>query len=455
MSSPRPVPVTDRPRAPAPVINAPRQGSAPFLPPLAPVGVTTLSLGWKFAFGFFASIFVSGFLPFVLNVQENPRDLALYIACVVIVAGGAASYFWVSLVGTIRRVTEHAEVFSSGDLTRLVQVPPRLLPDETVELTMSMNRMVASLRELVGRIQISADSVSSSSDHLSHAAGDVNASGREIVEKMEEIAASSERQRELAEGTQERVRQMARSLGSAAGGARAASESAARAEQAAHDGRHLSHSTLEKLKVVFDRLERSSAEVSRFGEKSAEIEKIVAVITNIASQTNLLALNATIEAARAGEAGRGFAVVAEEVRKLAESSAKAAEQIATLIEDVREESRRVIDAVSESVRNIAEGHTDLSAIGDTIERIAGDVQAAATKVRDIRETTEEMSTEAKGLVEAADAISGLARSNAMATERVQHAVEEQTGNLEEMANSAANLSQLSVEMQKAAANFRL
>lgn len=454
MSRPRPAPVTDsRPRAQASLVAPSRPGtqSIPVLTPPA----ATLSLGLKFAVGFFASILVAGFLPFVLRIQESPRDVAIYVGAVALVAGGSSLYFWFSLVGTIRRVTEQAEIFSSGDLTRLVAVPNLIFPDETVELTTSMNRMVSSLRELVGRIQISSEAVSSSSDLLSNTAGDVNASAREIVGKMEEIAVSSERQKELSEGSQERVRLMARNLGTAAGGARAASESAARAEQAAHDGRHLSHATLEKLKVVFDRLERSSTEVSRFGEKSAEIEKIVAVITNIASQTNLLALNATIEAARAGEAGRGFAVVAEEVRKLAESSAKAAEQIAALIEDVREESRRVIEAVQESVRNIAEGHTDLSAIGETIERIAGDVQAAATKVRDIRETTEEMSSEAKGLVDAADAISGLARSNAMATERVQHAVEEQTTRLSEMATSAENLSQLSVEMQRAAANFRL
>ena len=312
-----------------------------------------------------------------------------------------------------------------------------------------------SARDLVGRIQASSQVVSSSVEQLSATVVDVNASAREVASKMEEIAAGSERQRELAEGAQERVRSMAQSLNQAASGARAASESAQRAEQATHDGRQLSRATLDKLKLVFERLERSSIEVSRFGEKSAEIEKIVGVITNISSQTNLLALNATIEAARAGEAGRGFAVVAEEVRKLAESSAKAAEQIAALIEDVREESRRLIEAVQESVNIIAEGHTDLSSIGQTIERIAVDVGAASSKVRDIRETTEEISAAAKGLVDAADAISGLARSNAMATNKVSRSMEEQSGRLQEMAGSASTLSGMSMEMQRAAANFRL
>ncbi len=414
-----------------------------------------MSLGWKLAFFFFLSVGVAGVGPFVLENREDPKQLAGYLILTVLVAVGSAAYFWRNFVGTIQRVTDHAEVFSSGDLTRQVAVPGRWYPDETVELTTSINRMVGSLRELVGRIQVSAEAVSASADHLSSSSQNVHGSAREIAGKVEEISRGSERQKELAEGTQEKVRAIAKSVAGAAGGARTASESAARAEQAAHDGRHLSRATLDKLKIVFDRLEHSSVEVARFGEKSAEIEKIVAVITNIASQTNLLALNATIEAARAGEAGRGFAVVAEEVRKLAESAAKAAEQIAALIEDVREESRRVIETVQESVRTIAEGHTDLSTIGQTIDRIAADVQTAAAKVRDIRETTEEVNAEARGLVESADAISGLARNNAQATERVSDAVEGQTAKLQEMLESAVNLQNVAVEMQKASANFRL
>jgi methyl-accepting chemotaxis protein len=416
-----------------------------------------MSLAFKFLALFFVTILVAAGgsqLPSVRGGDtEGPR--IIWLLAVAICGFGSSIYFFRNIVGTIKRVREQTEIFSSGDLTRSVAVPRRIWSDETVELTLSINQMLGSLRELVGRIQNASEAVSTSADHLSGAARNVKESANEIGVQVDEIARGSERQKELAEGTQEKVRTIAKNLSGAAGGARAASESAARAEQAAHEGRNLSRATLDKLKAVFERLEHSSVEVGRFGEKSAEIEKIVAVITNIASQTNLLALNATIEAARAGEAGRGFAVVAEEVRKLAESSAKAAEQIATLIEDVREESRRVIDAVQESVRTIAEGHTDLSAIGQTIDRIAVDVQTAAAKVRDIREGTEEVSNEAKGLVEAADAISGLARNNAIATERVSDRIDEQNSKLEEMASASENLSSLSVEMQRAAANFRL
>ena len=407
MSS-RPVPVSEQPHAAAKSAPA-RNGhvAAPVtIPSTSPVSG---ALGLP-VFVVIVSIAIAVITPLYLPVHEKTSAAFAYVAIVALLSLVSGAYFYLSF---------------------------------------------RAAREVVGRIQGSSIVVSTSVDQLSSTVTDVNLSAREVASRMEEIAAGSERQRELAEGAQDRMRSMAQSMGQAASGARAASESAQRAEQATHDGRQLSRATLDKLKLVFERLERSSVEVSRFGEKSAEIEKIVGVITNISSQTNLLALNATIEAARAGEAGRGFAVVAEEVRKLAESSAKAAEQIAALIEDVRDESRRLIEAVQESVNIIAEGHTDLSAIGQTIDRISTDVGQAASKVRDIRETTEDLSSAAKGLVDTADAISGLARSNAMATEKVSRAMEEQSGRLQEMASAAATLNGLSLEMQRAAANFRL
>lgn len=412
MSS-RPVPVSEhsqKPQGSGTAMNG--RGAAPapsiVMPPPSPT-IASGALGLP-AFVVLLSILIAVLTPLFLPVGDTAGATAAYVGIVAVLTFVSAAYFWVSF---------------------------------------------RAARDVVGRIQASSVVVSTSVDHLTGTVADANLYAREVAGKMEEIAAGSERQRELAEGAQERMRGMAQSLGSAASGARAASESAQRAEQATHDGRQLSRATLDKLKLVFDRLERSSVEVSRFGEKSAEIEKIVGVITNISSQTNLLALNATIEAARAGEAGRGFAVVAEEVRKLAESSAKAAEQIAALIEDVRDESRRLIEAVQESVNIIAEGHTDITAIGQTIDRISVDVVAAAGKVRDIRETTEELSQSAKALVDTADAISGLARSNAMATDKVSRSMEDQSGRLQEMAASASTLNTVSLEMQRAASNFRL
>ena len=109
------------------------------------------------------------------------------------------------------------------------------------------------------------------------------------------------------------------------------------------------------MKAIHEVVQNSTREVTELGDRSKAIGKVVDVITQIADQTNLLALNAAIEAARAGEYGRGFAVVAEEVKKLADGSAEAANQIAVIIREIQKEISRVVTTMSEGAEKVSEG----------------------------------------------------------------------------------------------------
>jgi methyl-accepting chemotaxis protein len=224
---------------------------------------------------------------------------------------------------------------------------------------------------------------------------------------------------------------------------------------AAQTGGVAAERAAEKIRSVFESMERAGELVLHFGEKMGEIHKIVDVITNVAQQTNLLALNATIEAARAGEAGRGFAVVAEEVRKLAEGSARSADQIATLIEALGHESEKVVSAVAHSTRDLADGREVVSEIVRTLDGIKAMAVTGAARVQQISQGVKAQLGAAEEMVKAMENISEVAENNAAATEQVSAATEEQSGTIHDMAQSAQDLAQLGRRLEAAVLRFKL
>ncbi|NJE02531.1 methyl-accepting chemotaxis protein, partial [Thermococcus sp. JdF3] len=125
--------------------------------------------------------------------------------------------------------------------------------------------------------------------------------------------------------------------------------------------------------------------VTKVAEMSRSIEEITNVITNIAEQTNLLALNAAIEAARAGEAGRGFAVVAQEIRKLAEESKQAADNIKNIIDQITAEIRDAVDSTRRGVTVVGESAETLRETTNYLTNIADLLQDASGRMGEVKE----------------------------------------------------------------------
>lgn len=111
------------------------------------------------------------------------------------------------------------------------------------------------------------------------------------------------------------------------------------------------HSLISGIEKLAVGNQKSLETVKILEENAVKVEQIIQLVGDIATQTNLLALNASIEAARAGEHGKGFAVVAEEVRKLADESAKAVQGISELIKNIQEEVRNVVSQISNQVES--------------------------------------------------------------------------------------------------------
>jgi methyl-accepting chemotaxis protein len=185
----------------------------------------------------------------------------------------------------------------------------------------------------------------------------------------------------------------------------------------------------------------SARQVQELSRLSEPITDFIDLIRQISSQTNLLALNAAIEAARAGEHGRGFAVVAEEVRRLADSSATAAEEVAKTVQFIRNQVRDVTETMDVGSARVHGIEAVATAAARALEDIAAAVHEVHTAASEVVREAEANRGIVAQLGERTQEVSHAATEHASASEEVTAAAEEQTASTEEMAAAAGDLLQ--------------
>ncbi len=268
--------------------------------------------------------------------------------------------------------------------------------DEMGEMAGALNEAGAGMREAVADIGRSVDTLGSASTGLSDVATRLSRSAAQVSDQAQGSAGLAAEVSRNVQTTASGAEEMGASIREIAVNAQQAAQVAADAVVTARD---------------------TSATVAKLGESSAEIGNVLKVITSIAEQTNLLALNATIEAARAGEAGKGFAVVANEVKELAQETAKATEDIARRVQAIQKDTGAAVGAISE-----------ISAI---VAQISDRQTTIASAVEEQTATTAEMSRSvaeaAQGSGQIADNITGVsaaADSTTQALTQTRTAVDE-------------------------------
>ena len=208
----------------------------------------------------------------------------------------------------------------------------------------------------------------------------------------------------------------------------------------------------EELKLT---VENMNSSIMNLTEHSKDISEIIDLIKAIAGQTNLLALNAAIEAARAGESGRGFAVVAEEVRKLAEQSNEAADNVTSKVLNIQQQvslSQQANSVLGKELNSIVQSVSVLStALAAIVERSADSkhsVEVIAGLSVDAVHTFEDVATASQQVAQVAQHIAELSETSAAA-------IEEQTASIEEFTATASQLSHLAVELDVLVAKFKV
>ena len=305
-------------------------------------------------------------------------------------------YLVAMLVKPLERIRNHFTIIAQGDLSQPVEDFGRNCVGKLVPL---LRAMQDSLREAVSAIRSGTENIYRGAAEISSGNNDLSSRTEEQAAALEQTAASME--------------QLTATVKFNADNARQASSLAETATGTAQQGGRLVGEVVTTMQGI--------------SGSSKKIAEITSVINSIAFQTNILALNAAVEAARAGEQGRGFAVVASEVRNLAQRSAGAAKEIATLIED--------------SVQRVEKGSALVSSAGSTMHDILKSVQDVNEIMKHIAAASEEQS---KGISQVGTAVTEM------------DSVTQQNASLvEEVSAAASALERQTQELQASVAKFRL
>ncbi|ADW68540.1 methyl-accepting chemotaxis protein [Granulicella tundricola] len=260
-----------------------------------------------------------------------------------------------NLTRSIGDLVERANSIAGGDLTGLEL--EMLTNDQVGTMAEAMNRMQRSLSGIIGTVADTAGSLTGSAASMGSASDQIH----------RRIDQQSQQTQQAATAMQE----MSASIAEVSRHTQSAAETARAAAQTARDGGAIVRQMLESMGSIAGAVSETGVTIGLLGEDSKKISQIVTVIDEIARNTNLLALNAAIEAARAGEQGRGFAVVAGEVRRLAESTAKATGEIAGMIHEVQERTRTAVASMEAGTGTVREGVVTTTQAGEALERIIG------------------------------------------------------------------------------------
>lgn len=372
--------------------------------------------------------------------DADQRRSLLWLLLFVSLAVGAGTSIqtvrWVDL--PLRRLVAAADRFGAGDLRR---VQLGRMPTELEQLARAMDSMASKLRGVVVSVVNEASQIGNSATDFSAMSEELAASSGQISTAMVKIASSAEQQvrgMEKADTLLLSLRQIAETNATAS--ARMV-ELGGRIRELAARHRSDVASAGQTLLDVQEIVATSARQVQELTRLSEPITAFIDLIRQISSQTNLLALNAAIEAARAGEHGRGFAVVAEEVRRLADSSSSAAEEVAKTVQFIRKQVREVAGTMDAGSARVQGVEVVATAAARALEDIAAAVQEVHTAAGEVVREAEANRRIVSQLGERTQEVSQAASEHASASEQVTAAAEEQTASTEEMAASAGDLLQ--------------
>ncbi len=360
--------------------------------------------------------------------HKNARNLSIGIV-VVALAVSALMALWVirSVTGPLGGEPAAAlaviERIAEGDLTATIPVRDQ----DTHSLMAATRKMQTSLRQMLDELRRNADGVANAA--------------HEMATTSQQVASASALQSEAAASMAAAVEEMTVSINHVSDSAHHAHSVTTQTGALSNAGNQAIDDTVAEMQRISATVHQASGTIRAMGDSSQRISSIVGVIKDVADQTNLLALNAAIEAARAGEAGRGFAVVADEVRKLAERTAKATTEISDMVTTAQGNAEQAVSTMDETVARVAEGVSLARKTSESMLSINQGAQQVMDTVTDISNALREQGVASNEI--------------AVNVENIARRSEENSSAVRAVAETALHLEKLAADTRQAVSRFRI
>ncbi|MEX2155561.1 MAG: methyl-accepting chemotaxis protein, partial [Gemmatimonadales bacterium] len=378
-----------------------------------------------------------------LFVQEA---LVLLFVCVALIP------MLVQIVERLRNARGVLGEIERGDLTRQVG-GAETARDELGYLGVSVNRTTAAIAEIVREIQRQGHALATMARELAASARELQGASHEISTTTQQLSEGTERQRQLiGYGRQD---------SEAASGLAATLHSRAQeaerqitdiAQQARRRGEEVSRASTLLMNLLVH-MDHASEVAAALDSESREIGKLVDGITRIASQTDLLALNAAIEAARAGQHGLGFRVVAGEVRKLAEQSARAADEVRVRVRETQGQIGRVVDAMRQG-RQAAQGVGSVATtVQGALDAIFSDLNTTVHFATTFAAETENQTKRMREVLRRMEEVAAIAEGAAQGAQQTSAATANQIASLGELTSTSQHLSEAAAKLGQTIGRF--